>query len=116
MRTVQAANRPGFREKYPSLGQIWFADAEEIEKRRLGNLRAAPEQTIPHVSVSQSIQQLFSGTCWNPSALIDVDSMDFAPAPRKLPPARQRLLERAAQQASEVIQDQGAWAPGAPLR
>ena len=96
MRTVQAANRPGFREKYPSLGQIWFADAVEIEKRRLGSLRAAPEQTIPHVSVSQSIQRLFSGT--------------------KLPPARQRLLERAAQQASEVIQDQGAWAPGAPLR
>lgn len=54
----EAANRPGFREKYPSLGQIWFADAVEIEKR-------------------------------------------------KLPPARQRLLERAAQQASEVIQDQG---------
>ena len=97
MRTVQAANRPGFREKYPSLGQIWFADAEEIEKRRLGSLRAAPEQTIPHVSVLQSIQQLFSGT-------------------RKLPPARQRLLERAAQQASEVIQDQGAWAPGVPLK
>lgn len=57
-RLPEAANRPGFREKYQSLSQIWFADAEEIEKR-------------------------------------------------KLPPARQRLLERAAQQASEVIHDQG---------
>lgn len=29
----QAAALPGFEQKYPNVGRIWFADAEELERR-----------------------------------------------------------------------------------
>ncbi|CAK9112908.1 unnamed protein product [Durusdinium trenchii] len=64
-RLPEAAALPGFEQKYPNVGRIWFADAEELERR--------------------------------------------------LPPARQKLLERAAQQAAEATEVQPAGrAPSSP--
>eukprot|EP00913_Durusdinium_trenchii_P014126 g13259.t1 len=74
-RLPEAAALPGFEQKYPNVGRIWFADAEELERRS-----------------------------WSFSGL---DQFRDVLSPR-LPPARQKLLERAAQQAAEATEVQPA--------
>ena len=118
---------PGFREKYKALSQIWFADADELERRFLECIFAGSQivQTCwrwmcwmqpdfdllfgrMHVWFSSDSDFMFPTflcclvLCWVMYFVQRKQNISDYPVrwgPRKLPAARQRLLEQAAQQA-----------------